>query len=451
MVHTEDHGNRQVSCTVCDKVFKGNYRLRSHISKYHPQEKQRLKEGDEEEDVYSDSITFGCAFCGEACDTQKELEQHVLDRHMHEEEEEDNHDEVEEGEVVVGDEALIVEEKLEWLCANCSQTFTERPDYVLHTTKCFPSKPAVKLETISCPICPEVFTREKLYEQHIKSHYKGSEDNKCLLCDKKFKHLSSVAIHTEEHGSRELPCDQCGRLFKGRMQLVGHRNKYHQVVTHKRSGQLRQVELHVCSVCGKTFTQGHRLNQHMLSHSGERPFACEHCGQGFKTRRNLGMHQLTHTGEKNVKCLMCDLTFFHEKHMKDHMKRRHMNTQRFGCEICGKQFSYSSGLNEHMNTHTKQKQYQCEYCDKVFHKVSILYRHKTIHTGEMRKKCKICAEMFKRSEHLAKHMREEHAGERVVETRGRPDPLTVNEWSDEAIIEDGEQAEHVEEVEMIIM
>uniref|UniRef100_A0A3Q2CL34 Zinc finger protein OZF-like n=1 Tax=Cyprinodon variegatus TaxID=28743 RepID=A0A3Q2CL34_CYPVA len=58
----------------------------------------------------------------------------------------------------------------------------------------------------------------------------------------------------------------------------------------------------ICDDCGKTFKKKHYLNEHIRSHTGERPFGCDVCGQRFSLKRTLSDHLRIHTGEKPFGC-----------------------------------------------------------------------------------------------------------------------------------------------------
>jgi len=54
---------------------------------------------------------------------------------------------------------------------------------------------------------------------------------------------------------------------------------------------------YVCAECGNRFSKQSTLRNHLLTHSGERPFACTHpgCGRRFSMACNMQRHMRTHT------------------------------------------------------------------------------------------------------------------------------------------------------------
>jgi uncharacterized Zn-finger protein len=49
-----------------------------------------------------------------------------------------------------------------------------------------------------------------------------------------------------------------------------------------------------CKYCDKTFTKNFDMQQHVRSHTGEKPFQCIVCGRGFAQKSNVKKHLQTH-------------------------------------------------------------------------------------------------------------------------------------------------------------
>ncbi|XP_061880605.1 zinc finger protein 501-like [Entelurus aequoreus] len=165
-----------------------------------------------------------------------------------------------------------------------------------------------------------------------------------------------------------------------------------------------------CSICAESFILKGHLNQHMKTHTGEKPFNCSVCGKSFSKNVHLTRHMTTHTGEKTLKCSVCGKSFYRNCHLTQHL-RTHTGEKPFNCSVCGTSFSQSGSLTSHMRTHTGEKTFNCSVCDKSFSQKSHLTKHMTTHTGEKTFNCSVCDKSFSQKTHLTKHMTT-HTGEK---------------------------------------
>ncbi|TMS39509.1 hypothetical protein L596_006019 [Steinernema carpocapsae] len=183
----------------------------------------------------------------------------------------------------------------------------EDPDAALAATDESPGYP--------CERCGKVFSYSYYREKHLKY-------TRCV-----------------DKGDRKYPCPLCSRSFEKRDRLRIHVLHVHE--NHRP---------HVCSVCGKAFSQSSSLNKHLRVHSGERPYKCTFCTKSFTASSILRTHIRQHSGEKPFKCSICGKSFASHAAHDSHVRRAHStnDSHRYKCSVCDKFFEHDSHLNFHM-------------------------------------------------------------------------------------------------------
>ena len=79
----------------------------------------------------------------------------------------------------------------------------------------------------------------------------------------------------------------------------------------------------MCSSCGYTCDQKHKLEVHERVHTDERPFDCQYCDKKFREKGTLKRHIRTHTGEKPYECNICGTAYAARDTYVQHYKRKH--------------------------------------------------------------------------------------------------------------------------------
>lgn len=75
-------------------------------------------------------------------------------------------------------------------------------------------------------------------------------------------------------------------------------------------------------------------------------------------------------------CSFCGAAFKTRSGLTEHVKKKHEESFRYYCEICGKGFMIRIQYEEHKNTHLKIPPYQCECCLRRFAYKRSLRTHK---------------------------------------------------------------------------
>ena len=134
----------------------------------------------------------------------------------------------------------------------------------------------------------------------------------------------------------------------------------------------------ICNLCEKELNSYSSLRNHMMIHTGEKPYKCDVCGKVYRRIGRMKRCQLLHAGE--------------------------LRSEPYTCEKCGKVMSSKNILQKHMvRIHSEVKPHECEFCRKSFARHSMLEEHKLGHSEVKQFECFKCARKFSRKNGLKKH------------------------------------------------
>uniref|UniRef100_A0A8D8I2B6 Zinc finger protein 835 n=1 Tax=Culex pipiens TaxID=7175 RepID=A0A8D8I2B6_CULPI len=143
----------------------------------------------------------------------------------------------------------------------------------------------------TCTVCVRTFRTERLLRKHKrKMHPKVFV---CLHCPKQFLYKSLLEKHSRVH-TQEKPffCEYCQASFSQKINLEVHLVKRHNVTV---GGGKMLAQKHLpCPHCAKMFDRPSSLNNHLRTHTRERPFACQDCAKTFASNSSLATHIRTH-------------------------------------------------------------------------------------------------------------------------------------------------------------
>lgn len=208
-------------------------------------------------------------------------------------------------------------------CVTC-QHFEEQA-LILEKGPGIPDKGADEPNVFICDVCGKQFIHQNTYKRHLQSH--------------------DLPKSTKTVQERKWNCSHCGKMFGSESNLKEHVNQVH----------LRKPGEFMCHLCPKSYTRAGRLQAHLNTHYGIRPYSCRSCLTAFYGKASLIEHQKKCEGGVTVrfKCQLCQGYFNSQVELKNHRTRQHADV--FVVSPCGKRIRWKSSLKKHTATCAKCK------------------------------------------------------------------------------------------------
>ncbi|XP_048482364.1 zinc finger protein 160 isoform X2 [Plutella xylostella] len=294
-------------------------------------------------------------------------------------------------------------------CDACERLFADEEELNTHVGEAHSEKAG----QYTCDMCLYRFPEQAKLEQHMEGHYVCY---KCKNCSFECRELREMEEHVKNpHNIIQKPvCIRCKNEFVSKEELKEH---------------LTTCKTYKCAECDKTFVVRGSYQKHVREHKQDPGgIYCEICKVHYKAsyyKEHL-ITSLKHVSEDDFKykCNECDKKFPTSTRLRLHMFGNHKRPGPHPCKLCPKSYFDKMKLARHIaNVHKigpvieRKKDKICETCGKGFSSSTLLTNHIRIHTGERPWRCEECPAAFAQNGTFYMHMKQVHG--KTIDRHGR--------------------------------
>ncbi|XP_076395910.1 uncharacterized protein LOC143265793 [Megachile rotundata] len=145
-------------------------------------------------------------------------------------------------------------------------------------------------------------------------------------CGKVYSQKSSLDRHLKYECGKmpNVPCPQCGKMFKHKHHVTQHLKSCWQPATGRSIADTATTTadggatFYRCNVCGKSYSWKSSYHRHLREECGKQQKAkCKNCGRQYRWRDSLNKHLKYECGvEPKYACSVCGRKFRHKQNRR---------------------------------------------------------------------------------------------------------------------------------------